>query len=60
MEQHPEVISYFIEQGINPIFCVGAFPGCLGKLLEIKGVPNPDAFIRGLNDYLLERTKKSE
>jgi hypothetical protein len=48
----PGVISWFIQHGVSPFSCYGTFPGTLGKLLEIKHVPNVDAFLRGLNAFL--------
>ncbi len=48
----PGIISYFIEHGVSPITCDGAFPQTIGRLLEIKKVPDPDGFINGLNAYL--------
>lgn len=51
----PGVVTYFIQQGVSPISCVGAFPQPLGKLLELKKVANPDAFITGLNAFLAEK-----
>jgi hypothetical protein len=50
----PGVISYFIERGVSPITCSGAYPQSLGRLLEIKKVPDPDGFIEGLNAFLRE------
>ncbi|OIQ08077.1 hypothetical protein MOOR_23570 [Moorella thermoacetica] len=52
VEQHPEVVHYFIRHGVSPFFCDGAFPSDLGRLLEIKKVPDPDSFINGLNYFL--------
>lgn len=51
----PGIVSYFIQQGVSPITCSGAYPQTLQRLLEIKKVPDPDAFIAGLNDFLKER-----
>ncbi|ADK81746.1 MULTISPECIES: hypothetical protein [Sediminispirochaeta] len=51
----PGVVSYFIENRVSPITCSGPFPQPLGKLLELKKVADPDAFIAGLNDFLTER-----
>lgn len=45
-------ISYFIQHGVSPISCSGAFPQSLGNLLRIKKVADPDAFIDGLNEYI--------
>lgn len=51
----PGVVTYFIQQGVSPISCAGAFPQPLGKLLELKKVADPDAFIAGLNAFLAEK-----
>ena len=58
VEQYSEVIHYFIQNGVSPIFCAGAFPSDLGRLLEIKKVPNPDSFIKGLNHFLRNRSEE--
>jgi len=34
--QKYDVLAYFLENGISPFSCAGAFPQSLGKLLEIK------------------------
>jgi hypothetical protein len=47
-----DCIGYFIGHGVSPFTCSGAFPQSLGKLLEIKRVADPQAFIDGLNEYL--------
>lgn len=47
-----DCVGYFIERGVSPFTCSGAFPQSLGRLLEIKRVPDPQAFIDGLNDFL--------
>jgi len=36
IEQYPKAVSYFIQNGINCISCVGPFPTTLGKLLTMK------------------------
>lgn len=46
------VISYFIQNGVCPISCSGAFPQSLGNLLKVKKVTDPDAFIEGLNAFV--------
>ena len=51
----PGIVSYFIQNGVSPITCSGAFPQTLGRLLEIKKVPDPEAFIDGLNNFLKKR-----
>ena len=50
----PGIMFYFIERGVSPITSDGAFPRDLGRLLEIKKVPDPDGFIEGVNTYLKE------
>ena len=52
MEQYPQAVSYFIQNGVSPISCAGAFPTTLGKLLEMKKVQDIDGFIEGLNDFI--------
>jgi hypothetical protein len=51
----PAIISYFIQKGFSPITCSGTYSKTLGRLLEIKKVPDPDAFIEELNKFLKER-----
>jgi len=51
----PGIIGYFIQNGVSPITCSGAFPQTLGRLLEIKKVADPDAFIDGLNAFIKEK-----
>ena len=45
----PGLVTWFIRHGVSPFSCSGAFPGTLGRLLEIKGVQDIDAFIAGLD-----------
>ncbi len=52
------VVSYFIQHGVSPISCSGAFPQSLGNLLSIKKVADPDAFIEGLNAYIEDQAQK--
>jgi len=60
IREHPEAVSYFIQMGVSPISCSGAFPATLGTLLEIKRVDDADGFIRGLNEFLnLGKQKKA-
>lgn len=47
----PGVIEYFIEAGISPVSCSGAFPMTVGRLLEMKKIPNPEAFLEGLRKF---------
>lgn len=51
----PGIIAYFIQEGVSPISCSGAFPMTLGKLLEVKKAPDPEAFIHGLNVFVNEQ-----
>jgi hypothetical protein len=51
----PGIVGYFIQNGVSPITCSGAFPQTLGRLLEIKKVADPDAFIDGLNAFIKEK-----
>ena len=53
--QKYDVLTYFLENGVSPFSCAGAFPQSLGKLLEIKKVKDPDAFIAGLNALVAEK-----
>lgn len=46
------VFEYCLEHRVSLITCSGAFTQTLGKLLEIKRVKDPDAFITGLNAFL--------
>jgi len=55
----PGVVSYFIQNGFSPVTCSGAYSQTLGRLLEIKKVSDPDAFIKGLNDFLKTRETAS-
>ncbi len=48
----PGVIAWFIQHRVSPFSCQGAFPGTLGRLLEIKGVADVEGFLRELNAYL--------
>jgi hypothetical protein len=48
----PGVIAWCIRHGVSPFSCSGAFPGTVGKLLELKGVVDGDKFIHELNDSL--------
>ena len=55
--QKYDVLTYFLENGVSPFSCAGAFPQNLGKLLEIKKVKDPDAFIAGLNAWIAEKER---
>lgn len=45
----PGAATFFVERGISPFSCSGAFPGTLGSFLEHKKIQNIDAFIQELN-----------
>ena|GEM_PF-661732 len=45
----PGAVQYFVERGVSPVSCSGAFPRTLGRLLEIKEVADPELFIAGLD-----------
>jgi hypothetical protein len=48
----PGLIAWCIRHGVSPFSCYGAFPGTLGRLLEIKGVQDVDGFIQAMNTEL--------
>ena len=48
----PGIVNYCILRGVSLITCSDVFPDTLGKLLEIKNVLDPEAFVDDLNDYL--------
>lgn len=50
----PGVIAWFVQHGVSPFSCSGAFPGTLERLLEAKGVGDIDAFIRELDEAFAE------
>jgi len=52
----PGAIAYCIKNGVSPFACSGGFPRGLGKLLELRKVPDPDGFIVGLNDLVNKNT----
>lgn len=52
MEQYPKAVRYFLERNIVPIFCVGAFPDNLGRLLQTNRIDNQEAFIQELNQFI--------
>ena len=56
----PGIVSYCIQHRVSLITCSGAFHQTLGRLLEIKKVPDPDAFIEELNVFLKERPVTAE
>ena len=48
----PGSLAWCIQHGVSPFSCSGAFPHSFGRLLELKGVGNVDAFIQGMNEDL--------
>jgi len=56
----PGVVLYCIQHGVSLVTCSGAFPQTIGRLLEIKKVPDPEAFIDGLNVFLNQGTTTVE
>ncbi|HIH78304.1 MAG TPA: hypothetical protein HA341_05210 [Halobacteria archaeon] len=52
IKEYPDVVSYFIQRGVNPVSCSGPFPYSLGTLLDIKKVEDIDGFVEGLNDFI--------
>ncbi|WP_207259785.1 hypothetical protein [Desulfovibrio sp. Huiquan2017] len=53
----PGVITYCIQRGFSPYQCSGSYPCSLGKLLDVRNIPNPEEFIAGLNAFLREKGK---
>ena len=51
--QVPGTVAWFVEHGLSPFSCAGAFPGTLGRLLELKGVQDADAFIKALDEAFM-------
>lgn len=58
VNDYPQAITYGIENGVSFVFCVGAFPATLGDLLRIKKVADPNAFVKGLNEYLIKNPEQ--
>jgi hypothetical protein len=58
VNDYPQAITYGIENGVSFVFCVGAFPTTLGDLLRIKKIADPNAFVKGLNEYLIKNPEK--
>jgi len=48
----PGIVGFCIQQGVSLITCSDVFPGSIGELLELKRAPDPESFVRDLNDYL--------
>lgn len=48
----PGAVSYCVRHGVSAFSCSGEFPCTLGRLLEIRKVGDPEAFIAGLNALL--------
>jgi hypothetical protein len=54
IEKYPQSVSFFIEKGINPIYCSGPYPTTLEKFLEIKKVTNKSDFLNDLNNFIIK------
>ncbi len=50
----PGLIAWCVHHGVSPFSCYGAFPGTLGRLLELKGIQDVDHFIEVMNVELPE------
>lgn len=48
----PGIVNYCVQKGVSLITCSDVFPDTIGKLLKLKNVPDPDAFINDLKDYV--------
>ena len=46
----PGAIAWCVLHGVSLFSCAGAFPGTVGRLLELKLVKDIDGFLRDLND----------
>ena len=50
----PGSLVWCIQRGVSPFSCSGAFPDSFGRLLDLKGVQDVEAFIQRMNDDLGE------
>jgi hypothetical protein len=48
----PGITGYCIQKGVSLITCSDVFPDTIGKLLALKNVPDPEAFVSDLNNYV--------
>jgi hypothetical protein len=48
----PGAIAWCIRHRVSLVSCSGAFPASLGRLLELKGVPDPQALVDAMNREL--------
>jgi hypothetical protein len=48
----PGIVNYCVQKGVSLITCSDVFPGTIGKLLQVKNVRNPQAFVDDLNNHL--------
>ena len=51
MKEHPECISFFIQNRLSPFSCAGAYPSALGEMLRAQNVEDVDGFVAGLNEF---------
>ncbi len=52
LNKFPETMSFFIENGVSPFSCSGAYPSSLGELLKRTGKGDAEEFVRKLNEYI--------
>lgn len=45
----PGAVSYCVLHGVTVFSCSGEYPCTMGRLLELRKVQDPDAFLSGLN-----------
>lgn len=60
MDKYPETVTYFIMNRVSPVSCAGAFPKSLGEMLASRNVPDIDAFIKGLNEFIADTRDKDK
>lgn len=49
---HPKAIGWLAEHGVVCIRCGEPYWGQLGELMAEKHIPNPEALVAALNDFL--------
>ncbi|HHY68740.1 MAG TPA: hypothetical protein GYA09_00875 [Firmicutes bacterium] len=52
LNKFPETMSFFIENGVSPFSCSGAYPSSLGELLKRTGKEDAAEFVKKLNEYI--------
>ena len=53
----PGAQAFCIQHGFPLFTCSGGFTSSLGKLMDLRKVPDQEAFLAGLNAFLEERDK---